>query len=61
MSRALRLLITNYTKRLRVYTFLTLLNLINETLLSIIINTINTLVPLYLKELLNFNASDLKY
>ena len=60
MNRALHLLIINYTKRLKAYTFLTLLDLINETLLSIIINTINTLVPLYLRKLLSFKASSFK-
>ena len=61
MNRALHLLIINYTKRLRVYIFLILLNLINKTLLSIIISIIDILVPLYLRELLNFKANSLKY
>ena len=60
ISKALHLLIINYIKKLRVYTFLTPLDLINKTLLNIIINTIDTLVPLYLRELLNFKANSLK-
>ena len=61
MSKVSHLLITNYTKRLRVYTFLISLNFINETLLSIIINTIDTLIPLYLRESLNSKVNNLKY